>query len=712
MAKPVKFEYLLSFDYSDIVVSPVSEEHKNFRVVLGQAIEEDFVDALDYFCQKFYPHVPQDKRPWELHWMWKKEIPSLEQEKEECEKIVKIKGETKELAIRISKLNTDIKSKREEVEEEVKDALKKWPLAWYWKALFTAFPKFLKDGKFKESEVTIRISQIRDWVLVVVYEESGKNKKLLRPPLFGRSERVINWDQYLTLWQFRDKISEAWREIEEAKHKGTRLDEEKAYVIGRHNLIYKFKPSKDFTWKNPRSIRARVTVDIQLNPHIGKYEDRAIKVPLRVLKKLPKKYYPYDIVSIPTFKSKPEVVLLSSDSVCEAYEKLTEIWNDKTTKSVLIIAPPGSGKELFARSIYHFQDKEVLVSYALSPSSDDMNYQMLYSRRFEQFGRFETRELLNDESLKDAYYETAREIFDIYVETRDWAGSEGKSRQGEEPKDKRGKIKNPKKSIYDGLVFQARNGVIFLDEIDKVREQTRASLLRLLENNEFAVYGTPMILKMKEWRPLYVFAGSLSRAEMFRLKPLDFWTRISHVVEMAHPLEVGNETEMKRILRDYFWFFWQQRPLRFFFKGGLIPFGFDKTKKSEHEFIENYYLKLFELLTEPSVVRELSCIFADEICRGGKLTRFSIRNIRSVAGLVRYRLVDYFLYDKRSDSALAAIRKTITEKGKDNKLKWFDVLRLIISGKKELGIVGKKDCENLRTEIRGIITSAIRRCES
>ncbi|MBW7998305.1 MAG: hypothetical protein FVQ81_17390 [Candidatus Glassbacteria bacterium] len=486
--------------------------------------------------------------------------------------------------------------------------------------------------------------------------------------------------------------------------------------------------------------------------------------------------FPYDYVSVPVFQRKAgkkrpgenlqpskgpepreEPILLASDSVCRAYEMLSEIWNDRTAKSVLVIAPPGSGKELLTRSIHYFQDIEgPYVTYALSPSSHERNDQVLFGRDLRSIFEPSWNELLvraknQGQSISDSLEKTHTRLLKIFVETVKWVES------GEEPTWKQkgnrapkghtgGDISDPDTFISDGLLFKARRGALFLDEIDKVPKQTRASLLRLLENDEFALYETSMVVKLNKWRPLYIFAGSIPREQMFQLHPFDFWTRISHIIEMEHPLDIDDQQERLRVTKSYFSFFWVQHIEKFFKGATLLPFRFEDEIKI---YFQSYYISLFTLLNRYEVVDRIASMFAEEIETGAGSSRFSVRNIRGIVARVIYGLVDYLLYDRSRDSALFTIREFVINPDKikkafnneipvgiEEQISWFELLRLVmtmpISAEEEDGetgdaasgdeqsndeskidrfikVIDQRHGEQFRAEIRHIVRAAIRK---
>lgn len=517
-----------------------------------------------------------------------------------------------------------------------------------------------------------------------------------------------------------------------------RSHREQWYVLGRHDMTFCIEdieatplPVGDAT-----VVKAKLTLSLDLYPFLGESwevkererkmapegahitpcsaEDAMLRVQPGEALDGSHIQFPYDLVTIPVCQRvaiekqeladgksrfKEEQILLASDAVCRAYESLTEVWNDRTAKSVLIIAPPGSGKELLAESIHHFQQFKggAYVRYALSPSMHELNEAALFGRDLRTL--FEPSAASIEPEYIDALKKRNSELARTYLETAAWF-EKGEARPDEN--------EDLPQAMTDGLIFRARKGVLFLDEIDKVPEQTRSGLLRLLENDEFAVAGTSIVLKLERRRPTYVFAGSLPRRKMCALHPPDFWTRISHVVEMEHPLDFNDQAERMIVAQEYFCFFWMKHLVDFFKRTGLLPFEYPDAVG---EYFQEYYSDLCSMLNDYHFVNSVASMFANEIEGGPKASEMSIRNIRSIVGRVLYGLVDYLLYTKEPNSVLNQLRREDGDAG----VGWFDLLGRLIKGsigpRSEAGLARiEGTCgEQLRAEIREVVRASIRK---
>lgn len=618
------FTYTLTYDHTDVVAKASPESAKAICRVLADPPSDGLYSAFEFVQRKYYCN--STFHPWKEH-------------KEDL----------------TGPANA---AKRAELTSQP------WPLAWYWKALL---PTLYHWDDSCRSRWRIAIRQVRQWVMVLIYEYTSPEVRLLRPPLFGPSQRLLQNDQYWILSAFdktNHSISNAWHVAEKLS------DYEKAHVLGRHDVIYRLDNVKlasvnDARGNPGRELSVTLTCAIVLDPHKTEKE----KLPPSITSMLtlpgseeePRKEDiedPYPLMVIPTFRkdkqtSKHISLLLSSNQVCKALVLLSEVWNDPTAKSVLIHAPSGSGKETLARSIYDLREfAGQYVSFALSPDPAlaEFNQRMLYFR-----------------DMGDA--EVAGEVVTmIREETAANAQMEH--------------------SISDGLVFKARKGVLFLDEIDKDEEgKTRTGLLRLLESDEFAVHGTTLVVKIpKSQLPTYVFAAShKTLAEVMKLEPADFWTRISHFVEMQHPLKGASGDERRQILADYFHMFWNQHVPKFFKESDLLPSSFLERKKDVEAapFLHDYCVGLFWALMDANVRRRLASNFASQMLASRDAEKISIRNIRSVVGRVVFSLVHLLLYDKDFDKPLARIRKRLAQvsakEAKWIKKDWSKILAQVLA---------------------------------
>lgn len=212
----------------------------------------------------------------------------------------------------------------------------------------------------------------------------------------------------------------------------------------------------------------------------------------------------------PAGVNSPEVVIISP-AVSEALTSISRIWQDPFAQSVLISAPPGSGKEQYAKCI---------------PSGN--------GRKMEN---------LQTLSLADSnHIETQRRIFG-YIR------SDG--------------------SACEGLLAAAKDGAIFLDEVHQPGKSaenaaTRAALLRPLESREYFPHGCNEIHKVEN--VLFVMATSKILVDLEDYEPQDFWTRVTHTVQIRHPFDLASVTDnseksklMERVAAKFFAFFWWGR---------------------------------------------------------------------------------------------------------------------------------------------------------
>lgn len=643
-----KFTYEVSYDHTDMtgkLLPPTVPLD-----FLTKAPSKEFCDALDYFCQRFYPSVDlKQGTPWHKH-------------KEE-------------------------KKAREGWLENLKE--NSWPISWYWKALLSVAHRYKKEAEGKPNiNWYVCLSQVRQWNMVVVYSEKKEGEEtirtLLRPPLFGESDHILREDAYFALAteEHQIAIETAWKNIQKEREDELISEDEchveKWFVIGRHDMVYKINSVK-FTDTNKMHIE--LSPKLELSPFLT-YNFKKDGLP--VLEKLRR---PYGFVEVPIHQSRDDndsaKIILSSDHMCQALAEASEVWNDNTAESVLLISPPGTGKEILAETLYEFRRfYGEYVSSALVPGASGYNQKLLcFNAKFEP--RSEDRKDPSKKHLEEHYEKEKERIKKRQNQKEDLKKEE--QRLFEEEKKEENPIlkkellekaeaikKEYEKDISpitpfddydekDGLILRSRGGLLFLDEIDKVEKNDRASLLRLLENKEFAFIPGTKIFKMKNSHPLFVFAGSMSRKEMFAKKPSDFWTRISHVVEMKHPLEINDERERLRAYSDYFAFFWQKHFPDFFENSGLkcVMKGeyTNPDEEKSDKFLVDYYSNIYKVLMSNEVVYNLAKIFAEETASGDSMISLGVRHIRSIVSRSVFGLVDFILYDKRSSAPLGRIAR-------------------------------------------------------
>lgn len=602
---------------------------------IEEKVNENFVQALNYFCQRFYPSANPKKVPWKTH----KSLNELK------------KRNYKDYIRKINKEKKHI-----------------WPLAWYWKLLLPLTSEWDTSKKWY-----ICVSQIRQWVMVSIYEKNSTTVNLLRSPFFGKSDHLLRSDPYwaLAMSYNQKKIINAWQSIKR-KHKNDdelyidRSDVEKWYVVGRHDLVY--------TIVNVSTIDNGIEVELKVELNLEPY-NKTIKKE----KGLPqvKIKQPYDLIEVPTYKNRQKKhknasILLASDHMCRALEKASEVWNDNTAKSVLFIAPPGSGKEILSKSLYQFRyiPGEYIVS-SLVPGASEYNQKLLYYK--EADGNRE------DPDTKEVIART-------------------------------NKGDNPLKDYNDedGLVLRARHGMLFLDEIDKAEKEDLAMLLRFLENQEFAYYGENKIKKLENSCPIVVFAGSKTRSEMFKLEPSDFWTRITHIIELENPFDTDDENEKLRAYCDYFIMFWLEHVPKFFSSDPL------NTEYNKEKFLINYYNNIYITLMDDDVVYYLASIFAHECCFKNSTLHIGPRHVRSIVKRTVFSIVDLVIYDKR---AFPPLYKASYEYSRNSNRgdRWPELLKWLLGADIKIDIeeniinMFNKLRQDTHVDIVAIITEAIRK---
>ncbi len=647
-----------------------------------QPIEDvwnDVVLAFQHAHKLFLPHLPLGKAAWKTH----------EDILPECRKEIAPFLDAQGSAIR--------EDNEEEAWQKILEYLKKtsWPMDWYWKAAFQfMYAIGPKDDQY--AKLTIKIHQIRQWVLLTIFK--ADSKRLVAPPMFGRSERLHAWDQYALYLPFFENIATHYAEIKKQVYESSPLHElELGMAFGRHDIEYTVS---GFSYsKQDQCYRLTLDAVLELNPysdtgsfHVTSpylwHEDGDSKEVAYQL------CQPYGLVRFPIFSNPSDKdahkdqqaslpVLLSSDRYCEALAAMSEVWNDKTAKTVLVIAPPGAGKETLAESTYHFREykqedipeafrlpvQRRLVSSSLSPGDSRLNEMRLSSvgsmSAYQAFGRSRRPQL--DESA--------------------------------------------------GLILQALGGVLFLDEIDKVSTETRIGLLRVLEGDLVEDPKTGEVVSFRPYSPLYVFAGSKPKNEIFALPPIDFWTRISHVIDMAHPLDIADEEQRRLVLREYFQLFWNRHVPAFFgHRNGMKMIPFAETEESF--MISGYYFDVFRFLVSRTVTLFLSDCFAAAAMGISPIQILSIRNVRNIARKVCYALFEMLVYPKRYHCRLNVLRRRIFE-DKDLPslgIPWFVLLEFALTPETEDGWVRLMECikkEHGEDRLPGIDLPNVRKiCDS
>ena len=512
-----------------------------------------FVDALDSCCNEFYREIPPDQRPWVQH----------REAKTECKSLLTSKAQ------------------------------RKWPLDWYWKVLVTCMPKWWKE---EYEEIEIEISQIRRWVLLTAYtwvEDKGggeRQRRLVRAPIFGRSDRIASWDQYWLYLLNSNEIVEAWESLK-AKDQLPR-----AYLLGRHNAIYRFKRDK-ITLEVDQGFKVEVggqlvlRTDLALSSFVPNWVNVA---------------HPQDLVDIPVWDNKGEQethgvspkkslkLLLASEPVCRTFEMLSDVWNDATIRTLHINAPPGSGKEVLTESIYWLQKRTGAYGQAVWSSG----------------GGAEARCVL--------------------FGTRDPA--------------------------IPGLVEKTGGGCLVLDEIDKADEETRSALLRLLENGQYAIPGSGEVKRVERGKdPLYILVSSKPLEEVLQQPPVDLWTRVQLHVAMEHPLDVVEVTERRRVLGEYFLLFWNMHVQAFFSTsefGTILAralSGKEEDKDAEIKPVAQYYRSILRLFHGPEFPILVSETFAKLCSR--RFQRMSVRHVRTIAQRCVFRFLQEIVYNSHFDMA-------------------------------------------------------------
>lgn len=548
--------------------------------------------------------------------------------------------------------------------KSLKSILSKWYLSWHWRAVLPYIRFWRVDPKMS---LFIRLCQIRQWELLLCFW-TGKEKKisdmyfdfhdektvkefsLVRAPIFGVSHRLGRWDVYRLLYKKsvkeeiessvggNDNISQSYR---------TKI----AYLLGRHDCYYKINQVEQVG----NALKIISEVEFNLNPEKCKIDDMENGCDGKPI------FNPRDYILIPTYhKQKPEMILFSSDNYCKAVSQLSEVLNDTTAKSVLVIAPPGSGKDHLAKMAYTCRNliwnryKGNFVPVTLAGMKVEDVQQLLFD-----FPETDRKSCIKDGELLSSGYKVSPEgVVTFNSDTQ------------------------------PGLVFQALGGALFIDEIDKTSDDVRAMLLRFLESKEIMLPDSSIIIKIPDdLIPLYIFAGSAPRREMFKKKPIDFWTRVSHVVEMSHPLDIGDLKSSCFITKEYIKLFWINHVKDFLNRSGHI--GIDDEQqlpelgKAYYEsIILPFFKELHRFLISKSILDFVSETLSDELIGHGQPLP-SIREVKSIVGRSIFWLIETLLHSKEYTSGLERLKSCRLEKQIDI-AGWFgELCDLIESIQKE-----------------------------
>ncbi len=509
---------------------------------------------------------------------------------------------------------------------------REWLLSWHWRAVLPSLRDW--DERARATKLIIQISHVRKWEMLLCYtvqlkdlathakpsEIPLRNKDLIRAPLFGISHRLKGWDTYRLFYQ-PDIKKYVEREYEKSPSKNL------GYVLGRHDCYYIVEKLRLTDSRYQWNLRTFMEA-----------EPERVLIDRKILGT--KAYYhrSIDLIDIPSFtkghKGIPQ--LLSSDHYCEAILEMTEVLNDPTAKSVLVIAPPGSGKENLAKSAFYCRDQR-------KPS-----------------GEFIATTLAGLNAV-----ESARLLFAIHDDDR-------RRPRASEIRDLTNYVPHPK----DGLVLKALGGALFIDEIDKTDKGIRGLLLRVLESGEITVPDSSQILKIPSDKiPLYIFAGSMNRQSMFQEGPPDFWTRISHVIEIAHPLGIDDLDKSRSVIKDYLWMFWCMHVQDFMNRKGVTR---QANAKQIVKPLNDFYLSLYKFLIDQVTVDFATDILADEVSGRGK-PLISIRTLRSIVARSLFKFVDILLYSKCQDDPVEVFKESSKDEfSKKQPDLWFKKLRAII----------------------------------
>lgn len=322
----------------------------------------------------------------------------------------------------------------------------------------------------------------------------------------------------------------------------------------------------------------------------------------------------------------PEVVV-SSPAVQQSLKNLSDIWQDKAS-AVLISAPPGSGKENFSLSIPYGSGR---------------------IDKFNEQKKSVTKISLANGTTKDQ----ERQIFGFQRDDG---------------------------SIADGLITKAEGTSLFIDEAHYPKKDSgvRASLLRALEAKEYYPVGSQEVRKIKDVQ--WIFASSLpliGRKSLSKVPPKDFWTRMTHVLRIEHPLDPKSykkaglieksaiRQRQEDVLNDMFKFFWWERIENHF---GTDPSSvYSNSKTIELKATDRLIRGYIKVLLDKNSINSLASIFAKrfiKIVGYNKLTNISIRGLRSMVSRLFSKYVGLVMTGEKipnDNNALEDVTEVIKE---------------------------------------------------
>ena len=587
--------------------------------------EQHFIDALDACYDRFVHDRSPATLPWREHLVATKSL-------KKRESLLKQKAETP------------------------------WDLDWYWRVFIMSSNQWLDSCVAEGTKrVFLRLSQVRQWVLLTVFKKEGSNRRtLLTEPIFGKSNRLVEWDQY---WLYLLNAEKICREYQ---HYMGADATERAYVVGRHDVDYELDLA-DLHILGKTRIKVTLRGTLNPAPYILAPAVKGGREK-RIVARERARWDPRTLVTFPVLDlkggdKKEMKLLLASDRVCEALEQLSDIWNDPTSEIVHLNAPPGSGKEILAKTIRKCRSRrgyEAIVS--LSPYDSAENAHLLLGRP------------------KDCSGVAATEAADV--------------RPNQEKTGVMLSRTNCESLFEAGFIEETKNGVLVLDEIDKVQAETRTNLLRVLESKKFLVPGTNIPRDVEKVAPLYLLLTSKPMVEVYGSEPRDFWTRIACTIRMEHPLDIKEGAEREAVLGAYCWMFWNRHLKEYREALEKKPQTKEAQQTPAGRLISNYIERVVDFLGSKALVSIVTATMASEIQK--RFTDISVRNLRGITRRGFFKLIEWVMYPRRSWQSNEQAHKLHRQ-----------LARIIYTGKAEL--LGSDRSGELRRIIEMIAESAVER---